>query len=325
MIETVGLVKVRGDRRVVDDAYLKVDGGRVTAFLGPNGAGKSSTMRLIAGLDRPTSGRALVNGRPIAAWERPATVLGGLIDPPAIHPRWRVREHLAYLAATHGLGRSRVAEVAEQCGLGGFQHRRGRELSLGMRQRLGIAMAILADPANLMLDEPTNGLDPEGMRWLRALLRNYAAAGAVVLLSSHQMREVQDIADDVAVILGGRIVTHRPLARFLVGTDQRTVVRTPDADRLAPVVERAGGRVIGDPDRLVVVGLSGDQVGRLAFQHQAQLWELHTETAALEDVYLDFINREIAAESARPPSPRRALPVIATADPRMSHAQPATN
>ncbi|SER59316.1 ABC-2 type transport system ATP-binding protein [Propionibacterium cyclohexanicum] len=325
MIETVGLVKVRGQRRVVDDAYLKVAGGRVTAFLGPNGAGKSSTMRLIAGLDRPTAGTALVDGRPIGSWEHPASMLGGLLDPPAIHPRWRVHEHLRYLGATHGLSRSRVTEVVEECGLDGFRDRRGRELSLGMRQRLGIAMAILANPANLMLDEPANGLDPQGMRWLRRLLRHYAEAGAVVLLSSHQMREVQDIADDVAVILNGRIVTHRPIAKFLIGTDQRTVVRTPDADRLGPAIQRAGGRIVNEPGRLVVVGLSGDQVGRLAFEHQAQLWELHTELAALEDVYLDFIDSELAAERVVPSSPRRALLDIHTSAPGISHAQPANN
>lgn len=299
MIETHRLTKRRGTRTIVDAAELTVCGGRVTAFLGPNGAGKSSTMRMVAGLDRPTSGTALVNGLPIARWARPATVLGSMIDPPAIHPRWRVQEHLRFLAATHDLPRTRVEAVIDECGLDPFRSRRGRELSLGMRQRLGVAMAVLAEPSTLLLDEPMNGLDPEGMRWLRGMLRAHAARGGAVLLSSHQMKEVQEIADDMVVILEGRIVTHRPLSSFVSSQDHRpTVARSPEAGRLECDLERAGVRVARAGDTLTIWGLSSDRVGTLACRLGIPLFELRNDDAALEEVYLDLVEARRAGSAS---------------------------
>ncbi|SDU76187.1 ABC transporter ATP-binding protein [Jiangella alkaliphila] len=211
------VVKRRGARDVLSGVTFGAEPGRVTAFLGPNGAGKSSTLRILLGLDRPTSGAALVSGRPYRALRRPLHVVGSVLDGSGAHRSRSARQHLAWVARSNAIPRRRVGEVLEQVGLAGAGRTRAGRLSLGMGQRLGLAAALLGEPAALVLDEPVNGLDPEGIRWIRGLLRSYADDGGTVLLSSHLMGEVAELADDLVVIAAGRIVAAGPLDRVTAG------------------------------------------------------------------------------------------------------------
>ncbi|RIQ11769.1 ABC transporter ATP-binding protein [Jiangella rhizosphaerae] len=211
------VVKRRGSRDVLAGVTFRAEPGRVTAFLGPNGAGKSSTLRILLGLDRPTSGTALVDGRPYHELRRPLCVIGSVLDGSGAHRSRSARQHLTWLARSNGIPRRRVGEVLEQVGLAGAARVRAGRLSLGMGQRLGLAAALLGDPAALVLDEPVNGLDPEGIRWIRGLLRSHADAGGTVLLSSHLMAEVAELADDLVVIAAGRVVAAGPLDRVTAG------------------------------------------------------------------------------------------------------------
>ncbi|NUR89782.1 MAG: ATP-binding cassette domain-containing protein [Nonomuraea sp.] len=214
MIELRRLTKRYGGALAVDDLTLRVEPGHVTGFLGPNGAGKSTTMRLVLGLDRPTSGEALVGGRPYTSIERPMTAVGALLDASAIHPGRSAYDHLLWLARTNGIGARRVAEVLELVGLSGVARKRAGGFSLGMKQRLGIAAALLGDPGVLMFDEPVNGLDPTGVRWIRELLRSMAAEGRTVLLSSHLMSEMALTADRIVIIGRGRLVAESTVAEL---------------------------------------------------------------------------------------------------------------
>src|SRR4051812_10656084 len=234
MITVSGLTKKYGDRTVVDDVSFDLESGTVTGFLGPNGAGKTTTMRMITGLIPATSGRALINGRPYASLPNPGAVMGTLLDAAAVHPGRTGRTHLRILAATIGVPDKRVDEVLDLVGLADAAGRRIAGYSLGMRQRLGIAGALLADPPVLMFDEPANGLDPEGIRWMRDLLRGHAARGGTVLLSSHLLGEVEHTVDRLVVIGGGRIVADGPI-RTLLGADG-AVVRALDPLALAAVL-----------------------------------------------------------------------------------------
>ncbi|TDQ45725.1 ABC transporter ATP-binding protein [Actinorugispora endophytica] len=288
MIEVRGLTKRYGGRVVVDDLTFTVAPGRVTGFLGPNGAGKSTTMRMILGLDAPASGSALVNGVPYARLTAPMREVGALLDPGALHPGRGARAHLAWLARAGGVGRARVEEVLDLVGLSEAAHRRVAEFSLGMRQRLGIAASLLGDPGVVMLDEPLNGLDPEGIVWLRSLLGGLAAQGRTVFVSSHLMNEMEATAGHVLVIGSGRLVADigvAELTRRAAGAGV-TVVAPRWAELLAalpPGSARADGR-----GGLTVTGLDAAAVGEAAARRGIALHELTTHRPRLEDAFMDL-------------------------------------
>jgi len=286
MIEARGLTKKYGETTAVDDLTFTVEAGSVTGFLGPNGAGKSTTMRMILGLDTPTSGSVTVNGKPYAAHRRPLHEVGALLEARAVHTGRSARNHLLAMAATTGIGRVRVDEVIDLVGLDGVAGRRAGAFSLGMGQRLGIAAALLADPQTLILDEPVNGLDPDGVRWIRHLLTGLAAEGRTVFLSSHLMSEMAQTADHVIVVGGGRLLRDQPMSEFIADAATDVVrVRSPQADELTGLLQRsavvrpvAGG--------LEIEGLSSDKVGILAAGAGITLLELSTQGASLEEAYM---------------------------------------
>jgi ABC-2 type transport system ATP-binding protein len=287
MITVSGLTKRYGDRTVVDDVSFELETGTVTGFLGPNGAGKTTTMRMITGLVPATSGRALVNGRPYTSLANPGAVMGTLLDAGAVHPGRTGRAHLGILASTIGVPSKRVDEVLELVGLADAAGRRIGGYSLGMRQRLGIAGALLADPPVLMFDEPANGLDPEGIRWMRDLLRGHAARGGTVLLSSHLLGEVEHTVDRLVVIGGGRIVADGPIRKLLGGDG--TVVRSVDAPALATGLRAAGLDAHTQPDgALMVPGATPEQVGRVAASHGLVLTDLRPLEHGLEDLFFSL-------------------------------------
>jgi ABC-2 type transport system ATP-binding protein len=288
MIQVANLTKRYGGRTAVEGLSFEVPPGKVTGFLGPNGAGKSTTIRLILGLDRPTSGRVTVNGGSFARARRPMCEVGALIDPGALHPGRSVRSHLLCLAQSNGLPGRRVAEVLDTVGLSKAARRRCKGLSLGMRQRLGIAGALLGDPGILIFDEPVNGLDPEGILWIRTLMRRLAAQGRTVLVSSHLMSEMQHTADHLIVIGRGRLIADQSLADFVHGSGTSTVrVRSPRADTLGRAVTAAGGRLASaDGDVLVIEGMTVERVGDLAFAHQTPVHELSPMHHSLEEAYM---------------------------------------
>jgi len=286
MIEARGLTKKYGETTAVDDLTFTVEAGIVTGFLGPNGAGKSTTMRMILGLDTPTSGSVTVNGKPYAAHRRPLHEVGALLEARAVHTGRSARNHLLAMAATTGIGRVRVDEVIDLVGLDGVAGRRAGAFSLGMGQRLGIAAALLADPQTLILDEPVNGLDPDGVRWIRHLLTGLAAEGRTVFLSSHLMSEMAQTADHVIVVGGGRLLRDQPMSEFIADAATDVVrVRSPQAGELAGLLQRsavvrpvAGG--------LEIEGLSSDEVGIAAAGAGITLLELSTQGASLEEAYM---------------------------------------
>jgi ABC-2 type transport system ATP-binding protein len=287
MIQVSGLTKQYGGRTVVDDVSFTLEPGTVTGFLGPNGAGKTTTMRMITGLVPPSSGSALVNGRPYAALPNPGAVMGTLLDAGAVHPGRTGRTHLRLIADAVGVPAGRVGAVLELVGLTDAAGRRIRGYSLGMRQRLGIAAALLAQPPVLVFDEPANGLDPEGIRWMRELLRGHAARGGTVLLSSHLLGEVEHTVDRLLVVGGGRIVADGPVAELL-GTDGVSV-RASDPAGLASDLARAGYSVAhGADDALVVGGASPSDVGAVAAAGGHVLSELRPLQRGLEDVFFSL-------------------------------------
>ena len=285
MIEIEGLTKRYRARTAVDDLTVTVEPGRVTGFLGPNGSGKTTTMRCVLGLTRPTAGTATVLGVPYAELESPMRAVGALIDPRARHPGRTAYAHLRSLAQSNGLPGSRVDDVVELVGLDAVADERVRGFSLGMGQRLGIAVALLGDPEVLLFDEPVNGLDPDGIRWVRGLLRDLAAEGRTVLVSSHLMSEMQDTADHLVVLGRGRLLADVPMAELL-GAGAVVRVRTPQAAVLAAALQRAGAAVGLDPDgSLAVRGLDPGQVGDVAFAARVRLHELTRATTSLEAAY----------------------------------------
>ena len=285
MIELDRLTKVYGDRVAVDDLTVTVEPGRVTGFLGPNGSGKTTTMRCVLGLTRPTAGTATVLGVPYAQLHHPMRRVGALIDPRARHPGRTAHDHLRALAQSNGLPRDRVDEVVGLVGLDAVAHERLRGFSLGMAQRLGIAVALLGDPDVLLFDEPVNGLDPDGIRWVRHLLRDLAAEGRTVLVSSHLMSEMQDTADHLVVLGRGRLLADVPMAELL-GSGAAVRVRTPQPRLLAAALQRAGGRVAAEPDgALTVRGLAADRIGDVAFATGLPVHELARLTTSLEAAY----------------------------------------
>jgi len=287
MITVSGLTKTYGDRTVVDRVSFELEPGTVTGFLGPNGAGKTTTMRMITGLVPASAGQALVGGTPYASLPNPGAVMGTLLDAGAVHPGRTGRTHLRILAGTLGVDAERVDEVLELVGLTAAAGRRIASYSLGMRQRLGIAGALLADPPVLMFDEPANGLDPEGIRWMRDLLRGHAARGGTVLLSSHLLGEIETTVDRLVVIGGGRVVADGPI-RSLLGTDG-AVVRALEPTRLGTALTGAGLDVQAGPDgALHVPGASPERVGRLAAAHGLVLTDLRPLEHGLEDLFFSL-------------------------------------
>jgi ABC-2 type transport system ATP-binding protein len=293
VIELAGLTKRYGARLAVDHLTVRIHPGRVTGFLGPNGSGKTTTMRCVLGLGRPSSGTATVLGRPYRELTDPMRRVGALIDPRARHPGRTAYRHLLALAQSNRLPAARVDEVIELVGLESVADQRVRGFSLGMGQRLGIAVALLGDPDVLLLDEPVNGLDPEGIRWVRELLRALADEGRTVLVSSHLMSEMEDTADHLVVLGRGRLLADVPMEELL-GAHSAVRVRTPQGPMLADALRRAGGRVELEIDgALRVEGLCLTEVGDVAFLADVRLHELSRVTASLEAAYLALTDADV--------------------------------
>ncbi|MFI1224525.1 MULTISPECIES: ATP-binding cassette domain-containing protein [unclassified Streptomyces] len=303
MITLRGLTKRYGETVAVDGLTLDVKGGRVTGFLGPNGAGKSTTMRMILGLDHPSGGVALIDGRPYSSMRHPIREVGALLDAKALHPARSARSHLVAQARSNGIALRRVDEVLEMVGLAKVARRSAGAFSLGMYQRLGVAGALLGDPHVLIFDEPVNGLDPDGVRWVRELVRSLAAEGRTVFLSSHLMSEMQLTADQLVIIGRGRLLADTPMADLLAGSSLASVrVRTPDAADLRTLIEhllRDGDASVESPtaDELVVRGRSAEQVGDLAHRLGLRLHELRTVAASLEQVYMELTAQSMEYET----------------------------
>jgi ABC-2 type transport system ATP-binding protein len=296
-IEVQGLTKRYGDTLAVDGLSFTVPAGRVTGFVGPNGAGKSTTMRMLLGLAAPDAGAALVNGRPYAGLAAPLREVGAVLDPTALHPGRRAYDHLLWLVRSNGLPRGRVDEVLEFVGLSAVARRRTGGFSLGMTQRLGIAAAMLGDPPTLMFDEPVNGLDPEGMRWIRGFLRGLAGEGRAVLVSSHLMSELQGTADQLVVIGRGRLIADTTVSELLLAASGDGVtVRTPDPGEAMALLARAGATVTGGAgDALEVSGLPAQRIADLMADGDLRLHELTPHRASLEDAYME-LTREAAGQ-----------------------------
>ncbi len=284
----------------VDDLTFDVEQGLVTGFLGPNGAGKSTTMRMVLGLDRPTSGHALVHGEPFASYAEPLREVGALLDPGSVHPGRTGRNHLRVAARTNGIGNRRVDEVIEQVGLEGAARRRIKGYSLGMRQRLGIAAALLGDPRVLLFDEPINGLDLDGVRWIRELLRRLADEGRTVLVSSHLMSEMQQTADRLVVIGRGRLIADATTAEILSGLGGRQVrVRTSHLEVLAPRLQERGFAVRRiDDTEAHVEGISAAGIGDLAHAWGVPLHHLSDVEQSLEQAFLELTSDSVEFHGA---------------------------
>lgn len=294
-IDVQHLTKEYGTRRAVDDLTFTVHPGRVTGFLGPNGAGKSTTMRLVLGLDRPTSGTATVGGRPYAALHEPLRHVGALLDAHAAHGSRTARDHLRVLAASNRVPSRRVDEVMEETGIASVARHRVKTYSLGMRQRLGIAAALLGDPEVVMLDEPSNGLDPEGIIWIRELLRRLAAEGRTVLVSSHLMNETASFADHLIVLGRGRLLADTPMREFIdARVRPRVRIRTPDATALKAALARHGHDAVEHDDGYWTVHHARvDDIGRIVSGAGVPVLELASEEGTLEQAYLDLTAAEV--------------------------------
>ena len=290
MIEARGLSKRYGDTLAVDDLSFSVAPGKITGFLGPNGAGKTTTMRLILGLDRPTSGSVTIGGKPFGQLAYPMREVGALLDAKAVHGGRSAYNHLLCLAQTNNLPARRVGEVLELVGLSTVARKRSKGFSLGMGQRLGIAGALLGDPAILMFDEPVNGLDPEGILWIRNLMKALAAEGRTIFVSSHLMSEMENTADHLLVIGRGKLISDCTVPEFIAANSRQSVrVRTPQPAELAKAVIAAGGTVHEDGDGLMAVhGLGVSQVGDIAFENSVRLHQLAPAQASLEQAFMEL-------------------------------------
>ena len=290
MIEARGLTKRYGDTLAVDDLSFDVSPGQVTGFLGPNGSGKSTTMRMIMGLDAPTAGTVSINGRRYHDLPWPLREVGALLEAKSIHPGRSAFDHLLALAQTNGLPRTRVDEVLEIVGLTAVARKRAGKFSLGMGQRLGIAAALLGDPGVLLFDEPVNGLDPEGIRWVRNLLQSLAAEGRTVLVSSHLMSEMALTAEHLVVIGRGRLIADTSVTEFIDSSSCQFVrVRTPEGDRFTELLLDAGAMVVADPDgALSITGLRAPDIGDLAAGNGVTLHELAPEQGSLEEAFMEL-------------------------------------
>jgi ABC-2 type transport system ATP-binding protein len=288
-IEVNALAKRYAKSVAVDGLTFTVAPGRVTGFLGPNGAGKSTTMRLILGLDGPDSGTATIGGRPYRDIPTPMRRVGALLEARALHPGRTAREHLRYLAASQGIGAGRVEELLGLVGVADVADKRVGGFSLGMGQRLGVAVALLGDPGVVILDEPVNGLDIDGVRWIRELLRDLADEGRTVLLSSHLLAEVSVTADHLVVIQKGRLVADCPTEQLIGEGGSSVLVVTPERDRLTAAVSDAGGVAeTRDIDTVLVTGLTAAQIGELALRARVVLHELTPQHLSLEDAFVEL-------------------------------------
>jgi ABC-2 type transport system ATP-binding protein len=293
VITIQGLTKRFGDVLAVDDLSFAVDHGTVVGFLGPNGAGKTTTLRTLLGLVSPTAGTAEIDGRPYRELADPIRQVGAVLEASSFHPGRSARNHLRVVATAAGLPLARADPVLEQVGLAGAAGRRVGGFSLGMRQRLSLATALLGDPQVLILDEPANGLDPEGVHWLRGLLRQLADQGRTVLVSSHVLAEVAQTVDQVVIIAGGRLVTQSTLAALTARTDQLVRVRTPQAETLQALLAAQG--IQADPDgadQLLAAGTTTEAVGKAAAAAGIVLYEMGTERSNLEDVFLQLTSHQ---------------------------------
>jgi ABC-2 type transport system ATP-binding protein len=289
MIEIDGLTKRYGDKTAVDQLSFVVEPGVVTGFLGPNGAGKSTTMRMIAGLDRPTSGTVRVNGKHYPEAAAPMGELGILLDARSVHPGLSARNNLLALARTAGIGRRRVDEVIELAGLGEVAGARAGGFSLGMGQRLGVAAALLGQPQTVVLDEPVNGLDPDGVRWIRLLLKSLAAEGRTVFVSSHLMSEMAQTATRLVVLGRGKLITETSVEDFTgrATTTGGVLVRTPETIRLGQLLAAPGITVTADgTDLLRVSGTTAEQIGTAAWRAHLPVYELTPTHASLEEAFM---------------------------------------
>ena len=290
VIEVNELTKRYRKVNAVNGLTFTVRPGQVTGFLGPNGAGKSTTLRMLLGLNEPTSGTATIDGHPFRDRPRGLRHVGALLDAHDVHGGRTAKAHLSALARSNGIGRHRVDEVLDEVGLTEAARRRIGGFSLGMRQRLGIAGALLGDPPVLIFDEPINGLDPEGVRWVRGLFRRLAAEGRTVFVSSHLMSEMEATADQLIVIGRGQLIAAESLAQFAARSTQQTVtVRTPDVTRLTDLLTAEGATVQPDDDgSLTVTEMTAARIGELAFHHRVMLQELTTHTASLEKAFMEL-------------------------------------
>jgi ABC-2 type transport system ATP-binding protein len=295
VITIQGLTKRYGAKTAVDDITCTIQPGRVTGFLGPNGAGKSTTMRMVVGLDRPSAGSVTVNGKHYADHRAPLHEVGVLLDAKAVHTGRTAYNHLLAMAATHGIGAKRVHEVIAMTGLESVARKRAGKFSLGMGQRLGIAAALLGDPATLILDEPVNGLDPEGVLWVRQLTRQLASEGRTIFLSSHLMSEMAQTADHIIVLGRGRIIADAPVSEILAAATGTVVrVRTPEPEELSRIIASADVTVtIEEPGLLKVLGLEAPQIGDAAARAGIPLHELTPIGASLEEAYLALTHDDV--------------------------------
>ena len=299
MIEARGLSKVYGDKTAVGGVDFTVQAGRVTGFLGPNGAGKSTTMRMIMGLDAPTSGSVTVNGVPFTKHAAPLREVGALLDAKAVHTGRSAYNHLLAMAATHSIPKKRVNEVIEMTGLADVAKKKVKGFSLGMGQRLGIAAALLGDPQTVILDEPVNGLDPEGVVWVRNLVKYLASEGRTVFLSSHMMSEMAVTADHLIVIGRGKIIADAPIEEIITGKGAiRTRVRTDQPDQLMRRLAGTGVSVEAQEQELLEVkGLDPRQIARTALENHIMIYELTPLQASLEEAYMELTKDEVEYHS----------------------------
>jgi ABC-2 type transport system ATP-binding protein len=305
MIEAEGLTKRYGDTLAVDNLSFSVAPGKITGFLGPNGAGKTTTMRMILGLDRPTAGRVTVNGKPFDQAADPMHLVGALLDAKAVHGGRSAYNHLLCLAQSNNLPRQRVDEVLTLVGLTSVARKRSKGFSLGMGQRLGIAAALLGDPQILMFDEPVNGLDPEGILWIRNLMKGLAAEGRTVFVSSHLMSEMENTADHLLVIGKGKLIADCTVQEFIAANSQQSVrVRTPQYDVLTKLVTEAGATVREDGDgSMVVTGLEPSRVGDMAYDNGIRLHELSPVHASLEQAFMELTASSVEFHAGVPDQP----------------------
>jgi ABC-2 type transport system ATP-binding protein len=290
MIEVRGLTKRYGEKIAVNDLTFGIEPGKVTGFLGPNGAGKTTTMRLILGLDYPDAGTVTLNGQPYRDLAYPMREVGALLEAKAVHGGRNAYNHLLCLAQTNNLPKRRVGEVLELVGLTDVARKRSKGFSLGMSQRLGIAATLLGDPQLLMFDEPVNGLDPEGILWIRNLMKALAAEGRTVFVSSHLMSEMENTADHLIVIGRGKLIADCSMSEFIARSSGTSVrVRTPSADQLVLAIAAEGGRATAEGDgTLVVQGMATDKVGDIAFDRGIRLHELTAVRASLEEAFMEL-------------------------------------
>jgi ABC-2 type transport system ATP-binding protein len=316
MIEVQNLVKRYADTTAVNDLSFTVKPGQITGFLGPNGAGKSTTMRLILGLDQPTSGSALIDGKPYRNLPDPLRYVGALLEARAVHPGRSAYNHLLYLAQTQGIPRQRIDEVLALVGLTAVAKKRFKGFSLGMGQRLGIAAALLGDPEILLLDEPVNGLDPEGILWIRNLLKQLAAEGRTILVSSHLMNEMAVTADQLLVIGQGKLIADSPVDEFISQfSEESVVVRSPQAADLSGALSPLGGSFRTEQDgALIVSGLSAAAIGETAAARGIVLHELSPRRASLEEAFMGMTKGtgQYAAQAAVGSTPAGSAPAVST-------------